>query len=57
MKRYGRGHPIVAVQMAAGSGRVRDLGTVAIAGQGRVPSTTEAFLVRAQAAMCHRGTV
>lgn len=47
MKLYGQGRPIVVRPAARSAGRVRDLGTIVLARQGRVVSRTKASLVRA----------
>jgi hypothetical protein len=49
MKRYGQGRPIMVRTIAqAAAGRIRDLGTIALARQGKVDSTTKADLVDAK---------
>ncbi len=57
MKSYGHGRPIAVRNLAAAAGRVRDLGTIALARQGHVVSKTKAVLARARVAAGKRATV
>jgi hypothetical protein len=52
MKRYGHGRPIMV--RTALAGRIRDLGVVALARQGKVASATTAHLVRARVTSAKR---
>ena len=57
MKSYGHGRPIAVRNLAVAAGRVRDLGTIALARQGHVVSKTKAVLARARVAAGKRATV
>ncbi|MGD9958083.1 hypothetical protein [Nocardioides sp.] len=57
MKRYGGGRPIMVRNLAAATGRVRNLGAVALARQGRVASATRAVLSRARITSPQRAKV
>jgi hypothetical protein len=50
MKSYGHGRPIVVRTAVSAAGRIRNLGTIALARQGRVASTTKAVLPKAKVA-------
>ena len=57
MRAYGHGRPIAVRNLAAAAGRVRDLGTIALARQGHVASRTKAVLAKAKVAAGKRATV
>jgi len=57
MKRYGHGRPIVVLQRAVGTGRIRDLGPIALARQGKVTSKTKAKLVHKKVTASKRARV
>jgi hypothetical protein len=57
MRAYGHGRPIAVRNLAVAAGRVRDLGTIALARQGHVASRTKVVLARAKVAAGKRATV
>jgi hypothetical protein len=57
MKRYGHGRPIVVLQRATGSGRIRDLGPIALARQGKVTSKVKAKLAHPKVTASKRAKV
>ena len=57
MKSYGHGRPIAVRNLASASGRIRDLGTIALARQGHVASKTKAVLAKAKVTAGKRATL
>jgi hypothetical protein len=57
MMRYGHGLPIMVRNLPSASGRIRDLGLIALARQGKVTSTTKAVLSRSKVKAHKRATV
>ena len=57
MKTYGHGRPIVVRDLRGSAGRIRDLGTVALARHGHVASRTKAVLARAKIPAGKRATL
>jgi Big-like domain-containing protein len=57
MKAYGHGRPIAVRNLAPPAGRIRDLGTIALARHGHVASRTKAHLAKAKVAAGKRATL